>query len=1250
MGFAQEAGFGVSMRGELPNSIRLFLRQTARSCRRRALLRRAGWAFAVWLALISAAAMLDRWLALPADVRLILLITATLVWLLMIARPLWSWLDPRIDLLRQAELVESLHPELQQRLTTVVSELMAPGATRGSRQMLERLAELVQSDLASLQKSPLLPMRTAAIPWLFAAIPIIVITALAIAFPSLQAKRLAWRILDPLSAQPPVTRTILSVEPGDVKLVRGESLTVRAHVDRLAGNVEILTAAPGESWSRVSMQAAGDQFLYTVPAIDRDVRYFVRAGDATSAVYTAAVRRPPILVEMRAELQFPAHTRRSPVQGTISDGQVEAVAGTRLKLSVSASEALSGAKLTIEGHDTEMEIGGAPNMRQCEMIIRRDAVAALELTSSEGVQTRLTTALRVRCLSDQPPLARLLQPADDLRLHRRDLVPICYQAIDDYGLARISAAVQVNSGPEMQLPLTIQGDSRRQEARTAIDLATLGLQVGDVVAVSMLATDGNGQRVRSERRSVLVSPRSVDLNTYQRIADLRQSAQMAGLIAQALDGASDTLTRLRQGGQQRLPSVTADRLKFGRDLAGAGESALVLHQFLLRASSRQWTSQQMLALADAVDRARVLMFFCQGLVRLDADDAPAQALADRVQAALDHARKLTASLKALSDAELAAAVLADMANLKATSQSRNEESADLLKQIIQRTREELGSAVESLNLKPGASDLERQLQKKVEQGNAQVRSARAIDWVRIAAQFAAAGGRGDDATAALPERLYSAGIVQAVRSECDAIAARDLQLASAAAGQLRESSGDAALRERATAALAEFPEVLAAVLTEHGSELSTAGGDQRSHKPGLTATEARSRLAEWCALTGGAALGSDEAVALQASADVRRRNYDAAEELDRRLLDMANNASPGAAERLTRSLQTVRRIDAVSDRQGSLRERTAAIRSATQATQVANEQMQLADQIDEVDTPSLADRTVRIDLLRSTAQAIQQVQQQLAQMPQQMTLGQRSAEQYSAALAQAASDSRRAASAEGDAQAAAQRVAEQSAAAAEEMARQLQQRVECFSESAVRQMRLGLAEFQPDTSQAIDAIERVLAPAMAEYRQAMLDPAAAHGPVASELRSAIDRAQASLRQVQSILVQRDPLLSARWYSEAASSALLQQPADVPRAAASQQEVSSALSRAWEQAVRYNIRQRLTLTHALGPIVSDEPGRTPDGSAVELLPGLRPWGSMHFESRQPLLAPLLEIESSEYREPLRLYFQALSKTQDQESRP
>jgi hypothetical protein len=151
------------------------------------------------------------------------------------------------------------------------------------------------------------------------------------------------------------------------------------------------------------------------------------------------------------------------------------------------------------------------------------------------------------------------------------------------------------------------------------------------------------------------------------------------------------------------------------------------------------------------------------------------------------------------------------------------------------------------------------------------------------------------------------------------------------------------------------------------------------------------------------------------------------------------------------------------------------------------------------------------------------------------------------------------------------------------------------------------------------------------------------------VRVALERSQTALRDAQANLIERDPLGAARYFARAAASALDERPPDFRKARSNQESTSVALNRAWQTAMREAGVERLILTPSFRPLIRPPvmESRSPDGqkTPTQFVPGLRQWGYLPKRQPEGLNAPLREVDAAGYQEPLKLYFETLSKAQE-----
>jgi hypothetical protein len=1122
--------------------------------------------------------------------------------------------------------------------------------------MLDYLLEQVSRQ--AQEHRPRFAWRRLALPWAVALCLIIVAGGLwRMSAPD--GKLLLSRLVHPLNDIAPVTSTQIRVEPGNERFLRGKTLVVRAHVQKLlTPGVDIVTSQDGQSWTRIAMLPVSDSdYIFTLPAIERTLRYYIQGGDAITSTYTINVIRPPAVAEYRVRYEYPSYTQRSPLTVSNTDGVIEAVVGTKVTLALVSTEPLRSAEIKLDDKKIALTATSDPHVVQTELTLAKTANAELTLVSDEGLAAEVPTRLTIRAQPDREPVARLLRPVEDLRLHSRDLLPLQYLAMDDYGIASLSVIVQINSKPPLELPIKRVGDARRQEGQFTLDLAKLNVQIGDVVSIGIAAQDGAGRKVQNERaRHILISPRSIDLNTHLRIAEMKQATQLAGALRQELESAAEAFARQLKSTNISEAEFVAARLRISRNLASAVEAGLLLHQSLLRVVAKSASSEQTMGLAECIDRARVETFEVERLVALDAGGAASAAIVPPLGRLVDGARHVEGCVRILSEGEQAAAILADRANVKAApaSQPADKAAADRLRETRRRAEQDIVFAVEELGLALNAPDLDAALAKKVEAAKQLMQAAKPIDFEPLAQQWSTALLKAAaQSTLPLAERLASASTIEALRPDSDPIRARDLQMASRAASRLAEAPmHEADNADPVRQAIGEFPRMMAALQREH--QLNRHPNDVRPPEEVKAAHEgaaaARQKLSKWSKLDFGAAVSGapadidDEELAFEGSYQAARRDYSAASAFDRRL----SKDDSQAYDRIRQNMSNAQAIDNISNDQRRISSQTASD-DPQRAPEFSAQQRNLADQIRKLESngdelPQVNDSRPRIAALISS------VQERLARMPQQMAGAMEAAENFRQATAKAEMAARDAANATPDRAGMARRMAEQAAAALKESQELLEKAAAAVSAEEAERLAKPLQSAGTEAEEASVVIGEQLQAALQVFGQSMRNgDKGAVDRAAQHVRVALERSQTSLREAQASLIERDPLAAARWFASAAASALDERPPDFRKARNNQETAATALSRAWQTAMREAGVERLILTPTFRPLLRPAviESRSSDGAKTptQVISGVRQWGYLPKRQPEGLNAPIRDVDAPGYQEPLKLYFEALSKAQE-----
>lgn len=452
------------------------LRQLRQRIRRIQILRGSARLAALVLGGLLVIAAADYFFApLPTVVRWVLpfawlaaTITGAVVWL---AKPL----SQRLGLVRLARWLETRHPELDERVSTVLEVAKHPGGS--SLSLLDELAVSAEGGLSHISPKTEVGSKRAlewAVP---ATLLAIVWVILFITSPGNTARHVV-RALIPTSQLGNAAGRI-EVDPGDIELLEDESLTITARWlgDGKAPNLEVVIHLPDGTRYNEPMMPADDGQVFHLGKVDQSFRYEVRSGRIISDRFRVDLRPIPRVLDPRLRLDYPAYTNWAP--GNVGLGgnspeattAVSAIANTRFVLSSKLNTPVESAHLEIDGQPvSELHIERAADGGLLTASFTRTepgtAEARLTLRHPLGREFDALSFI-IETRPDEAPQIRWLAPVEDkLRLPPTDIFAFRYEASDDVGINTVSLEVNPASGEPGRFPL----DLPRQVDRTEIPL------------------------------------------------------------------------------------------------------------------------------------------------------------------------------------------------------------------------------------------------------------------------------------------------------------------------------------------------------------------------------------------------------------------------------------------------------------------------------------------------------------------------------------------------------------------------------------------------------------------------------------------------------------------------------------------------------------------------------------------------------------------------------------------------------------
>ena len=300
----------------------------------------------------------------------------------------------------------------------------------------------------------------------------------------------------------------IEVQPGDSAVRRNQDVTLTARTLGFAAREAQLHVryGVGESWEQSPMQPAANGSLgFTLYALREPAAYYVSAGGLRSREYNLRVVDPPRIEQLRLTFVYPAWTGLKP-RTQEDGGDIQAVAGTRVRIELRTDTALVSPQLVID--------------EQGRPLAQQGLASRGEFTVSEPGQYRLsarfgaevlalTDNFRIAVTPDEKPTVQIRRPGRDYQATSIEEVPVAVQAHDDFRLEALTLHFAVNGGawqtealeagaPDINAAALLRLEELRQSTRAP-------LEPGDIVTYYAVARDHH-QSVQTDLFLIQVQP------------------------------------------------------------------------------------------------------------------------------------------------------------------------------------------------------------------------------------------------------------------------------------------------------------------------------------------------------------------------------------------------------------------------------------------------------------------------------------------------------------------------------------------------------------------------------------------------------------------------------------------------------------------------------------------------------------------------------------------------------------------------
>lgn len=511
-------------------------------------------------------ALLDRAWFMPEGLRPWLSVMGYAGALFLAWQVAWRHVGAARDEAETARLIEAAAPEMRESLLAAVE--LGQGKERGdSAEFRAQLQERVAESVSRLDLTKLLPMRSLK-PWLLGLGGMVAVVVALSFVPSLHLPGFMVRAAVPfanLSRPSSVKIAITQPQPENALVPFASELEVVAEVIGLVtGPVLIETQSAVSKPRRTEMVSSLSTRYSSVVAIGQgDVRYRVLAGDAISPWHTLSARARPRVIEFVKTVVPPAYSGLPEQQVTEEQGDLEALEGSTVRLTLKTNQPVSQADLLLNpDHADHPEAVparvNADGSLAGEVLVKNEHESwRAALTSKEtGFTNEESSPWRILSIADLPPVAQVLEPQEQLALMADEVVRIEGVASDDVGLAQVKLAHAIN-GADWQEREIAQKPGKEAKVKPTLPLAPLQVKAGDAVLVKLIAIDLKGQRAESPAVRLIILEQTVDPQLRLWAEQSRRLAQQAVNLAEETRELQRSVEQVKRADSKK-PQEAAD--------------------------------------------------------------------------------------------------------------------------------------------------------------------------------------------------------------------------------------------------------------------------------------------------------------------------------------------------------------------------------------------------------------------------------------------------------------------------------------------------------------------------------------------------------------------------------------------------------------------------------------------------------------------------------------------------------------------
>jgi len=292
-----------------------------------------------------------------------------------------------------------------------------------------------------------------------------------------------------------------TVEPGDVRVRRGDNQMIWVRTTEADREVILRWRVPGTEWQEVPASPSSTEKVYyhEFVNVQQDMQYQVWFGRQRSKQFAITAWLPPDVTGIDLTYHYPDYLKQ-PTREVPNSGNIAAVEGTTVDVDVWTNKAVDKAEMVLESGERLPLVRKDDTRWQVPFTVAKDDAYRIELIDEDGARNEYPARYTVAMHRDKAPDVKIEFPRGDNEVTMLEEVPFNFSVSDDYGLDGYGVQFEVAGREPVRVVLGEGGAPiTAADGMHQLPLEDLALEVGDFITWTIWAKDTKPDRDEYEQ-------------------------------------------------------------------------------------------------------------------------------------------------------------------------------------------------------------------------------------------------------------------------------------------------------------------------------------------------------------------------------------------------------------------------------------------------------------------------------------------------------------------------------------------------------------------------------------------------------------------------------------------------------------------------------------------------------------------------------------------------------------------------------